>query len=692
MGCVRLVNWCIEGCGGGRLNENWLVRVENDGSYREILSEVHRPLLDKCEYMADAINAVSISHDRPIPYHLIDIVISQEDGRIHSYAPKHKEWEDLADIPRLVNIADEVRLVSVIIKEQEQATGPRLSQARASVIGNRCFFTSGTSKKTHDVAEQLTFLTDVRPRSVVVTEQHRGKLSTQHLSARKTLELLQAHALHARLEKTKTLTVYRLHLNKQFARAALRVICEKILTEKQLANSEPWWWSETGDVFLPTPAFRFVFFTDGAQADVCPTERLFFEQYFTVPCEIGSYDASCAKNVAHVFSRMVPLPDTKQTDAMEVDTPGQPAPRAASSIIMDDGNVDASAGQMDVEANIAVFDYEMFNAYVMYVSAESPAYQRRVLHMEAARPFVSGLKNMYVKEIGMLALVRRPLYNRMRALCLAILGSLVNACKQIGLRVVLTQTDSVTVCVPPPIMQANGGSLDRLASVLQQIVTARHRTFRSNLKVERQGTSMIVYGRNKHILYDGDHVVHRTGFESKTFCPAMSRVIEEATSNRGQALQLLCSSDSQIKTGENGYSTYLRTFVSGRLGEHAVEKTDLVCESYSLPMPLFVHVLHVQQGEDGLFATLPSLYRVLPEYSADNRGTMPTVKSFMSSLNMSTGMDTKHLDHANIKRVLEAIFTENMGMIRWRLVREELVQHFVLKTISFLTGGRLICP
>lgn len=682
MECVRLINWCIENI-GGRLNEKWLLRVESDGSYREILSEVHRPLLNKSGSMSAAVNALSACHDRPIPYHAIDILISEEHGRIHSYWPKHNDWEDLGDISALANIAPEIRLVTVIVKEQEKSAGATLHQARCSALADRRFFTRETSKKPHDVAESLTYLTGVRPLRLVVNEKHCGTLETQSLSALETLEFLKDHASRTGQEK-ETLTVYRLHMNRNFALVALKVICAEILTEKQRTDSEPWW-SETGYVFMPNSFFRFIFFTDGAQADVCPIERLFFEQYFTVPCETGGYNASCAENVTHVFSGMVSLAGGEQTI---IDVAIR---REASSLagMMEREPVDASEG-VSGEGKIAVFDYKMFYPYVMYVSAESPAYKRRVLHMATALSLVPGLKKVYVKELGMLGIVRKQLYDNMRALSLIILSSLIGACESTGLRVIFTQTDSVTVRVPPSVMQANGGSLEQLASVLQQIVRGQHPTFLSQLKVEREGTNMIVYNSNKHILYDGEQVVHRTGLDAKTFCPAMSRTIQEATRNKKQILQLLCSSSAQIDTSMEGYSTFLRTFVSDKLTEHAMTKRDLVCESYSLPMPLLTQILHVQPGEDGMFTTKPPLYLVLSQYRADNAITLPTIGAFMSSLLQTTDITSKHLDHENTKRVLGMVFTENMGMIRWRLVLEELIEHFVAKTVSFLAGGRLV--
>lgn len=87
MELVRLVNWCIESS-GGRLLEKWLVRVEADGSYREIVSGIHRRLLDSCMSIDEAVNVISSSHNRPIPYHRIHIVIGNGYGCIHNYIPK----------------------------------------------------------------------------------------------------------------------------------------------------------------------------------------------------------------------------------------------------------------------------------------------------------------------------------------------------------------------------------------------------------------------------------------------------------------------------------------------------------------------------------------------------------------------------------------------------------------------------
>lgn len=702
---VRLVNWCIERS-SERLNEKWLVRT-GQGIYKELLNEMHRPQLDTCLTIADAINAVSASHDRPIPYHLIDVEIDKEDGRIHKYAPVHDDWEDVEDIPILAKIAGEIRVVSVIVREQELPMGSFLNKARCSLLLDKSFVTQGTSKKPHDVAERLTRETGVHPVRLAVSEQHRRRRSTQSLSGRETLEFLKAHASRTGKDRD-TLTVYKLHMNKHFARVALMVICAEILTKQQRtwSNYEPWW-SEMGYVFMPNPFFRFIFFTDSTQADACPLERLFFEQYYSVPCEIGGYSASNATNVTHVFSRMVP---SKDQSPMDVDgeatmalSPDQSCkkgkkrqyvrykiegrdcllPLQGSAVAMEKKALDASEG------NIAVFDYTMFYPHVMSVAAKSPAYSRRVSHMAASLAIIPGLKKLYVKELGILALVRQPLYNRMHALALAILRSLVHACKQIGLGLITTQTDSVTVHVPPAVMQANGGSLEQVASTLQQIVRAHHPAFLSELKLERQGTSMIFYNSHKHILYDGEQVVHRTGINAKTFCPAMSKSIQEATEHRTQALELLCS--GQPDASLEGYNTALRTFVSDKLREHAVEKADLVCKSYSLPMPLLAHILHVKPGDDGLFTTVPPFYLTLSQYRADNALTMPTIEAFMSSLHQTSGINSKHLDPEKMKRTLTAIYTENTGqMIRWRLVFEELIEYFAMKTVSFLSGGRLV--
>lgn len=673
METVRLINWCIEKTHEG-LAEKWLVRLEKDATYREIISETNSHLLKACRSIEEATNTVVASHNRPIPYHPIDIVSSGEDGRIHAFTPKHKNWENQTDIPTLVKIAQEIRLVTVIVKEQKQPSAEQMNKARLSVINDPSFFSTPTSKNHHHVAEKLTSVTGVKPTELLVTEQYAGTHSTKSLSAMETLLFLKDHALRSHRQKD-TLTVYRLHMNKAFARVAQTVICAEILTGKQAIQSKPWW-SDKGYVFMPNTFFRFVFFIDEAQANLCPIQRLFLEQYFTVPCESGVYNATCAENVSHIFSRMVPLVAGEQT-TMETMEPegGNLTPDA----IVTKDKVDAYQATHG-EPMIAVFDYKMFYPYVMHISTESPAYQSRVLHMDKARDLVPALKQVYVKEIGMLGLVRQPLYNRMYDLSLIILDTLKDVCKQTGLQVILTQRDSVTVKVPNTVLQANLNSLNAIASVLQQKVMEKHPTFLSELKLERWGTTMICYGPNKHILYDGENLVHRTGFQAKTFCPAMSKTIEEITSNRTQAIELLCSLPPQKN---------MKNFVSNKLREHAVKKTDLVCQSYGLPLPLLLHVLHVEPGKNGLFTDRPPIYLALTKYNADNEQTRPTIQSFMAQIKM-TGTGNRYLDHDKTKRVVETVFSEKMGMIRWGLVCEELREYFAMKTVSFLTGGRLV--
>jgi hypothetical protein len=674
MECVRLINWCLERSRTG-LDEKWLVRFEDDGRYQEFFSEVHRPLLNKCETVDAAIKTVFRSHDRPIPYHPIDITINESDGRIHSYVPRHNDWENLADIPNLVNIADEINLVSVIIKKQQQPTGDLMNKARLSVLKEKGFFVKATPKKLHDITELLTALTNVKPLNTVVKEQHRGVLSTQNLSARETLFFLKDHASRTGRAK-ETLTVYRLHMNRAFAKTALKIIYTELLTEKQRHESPPVLPQSGYCVSIPNSFIRFVFFTDETQVNAHPLERLFFEQYYTVPCETGPFNASCAENVSRIFSRMSPPRDTNPTTA-HAGVRGE----KASSVAL----VDTRRGT-DSEGKIAVFDYAMFYPYVLCVSMGSPSYERRVLHMAATRRLLTGVKSMYTKEIGVLKLVRGSLYDSMFDLSVIILNTLVHMCKQTGLQVVLNQTDSVTVRVPPSVMQATGGSLQQLASDLQRMVRTQHPTFGSELKLEREGTSMIVFNANKHILYDGQQRVHSTGFESKTFCPAMARTINETTLNKDQSLQLLCLPDSPSGGGQ---STSLSSFVSQKLREHTAVKADLACRSYGLPFALLPFVVHVQPGEDGLFTAMPTLYRTCPQYCKDNALTMPTFDSFMSSLKIMAGTTIKHLDNEQTKRVLKSIFAENMGMVRWRLVKEQLLDQFVMDTVRFLTGGQL---
>lgn len=668
MECVRLINWCIEAT-REELIEKWLVRGETDRSYREIISEVHRPLLKKSSSVIAAIEAVSRSHNRPIPYHPMDIVINQEDGRIHSYKPKHNDWQDLTDITTLVSIAEEITLVTAIVKKQEQPTTVNMNKARNHVLGEKCFFRKGASKKTYHVAERLTFLTGVKPICLTVNEQHHGKISSQSLSAKETIFFLMGHASSANKEK-RTLTIYRLHMNRAFAQTVLEVICREVLT----STAKPFW-SKTDYVYMPNPFFRFVFIVDEADTDVCPIARLFLEQYFAFPCDTGVYNASCADNVAYIFSRMVPLEPEEQMSEEE-DMNEEPISPAA---LVDCKGVDARKWTDD-GSRIAVLDYTMFYPYVMCVTTQSPVYQSRVLHMTAARSIVPSLKKVYVKELGMVGLLRKPLYGRMRGLFLAILDTLIKSCKHVGIQVILTQTDSVTLRVPMSVMQANGGSLDQLASVLQQMVRAQYPDFTSELKLEREGNSMIVFGPNKHILYDAETIVHCTGMSSKTFCTAMSRTIEEATSNMTQACQLTCSSDPQSE---------LQTFVSRTLRNHAQDKTNMACKSYSLPQHVFTYILHVQPGEDGMFTTMPNLYLVVPQYKADNASTMPTITSFHSYTKMAK-VDTRQLHDKDIKAVLATVFTESMGMIRWKLIQNELIEYFVSETVTFLRGGRLV--
>lgn len=666
-----MINWCIQRNGEG-LEQKWLVRVERTGSYREIVSDVHNHLLRDCTSINAAINEVSASHDRPIPYHPINIVINEEYDRIQHYTPKHNDWEDHTDIPTLVKIASEIRLVTIIVIEQEKPSGESLNKARCSLLKNSKFVSS--SKKHHDVAEQLTSMTGVKPIRLLITEQHDGVRSTQKLSARETLNFLKTHA--SRMHKKKdTLTVYRLHLNKEFAHDANKVICAEILTEKQYINSKPWW-SSNGYVFMPNAFFRFVFFTSGAQPEACPLERLFLEQYFTVPCETGFYDATCPKNVSHIFSRMAPLVDGEETIIAKLELPQNILQPAA---ILDKDYVHASMG-IRPEGNIAVFDFRMFYPFVMSVSAKSNAYSSRVLHMANVRSIVPSMKRVYTKELGVVGLVRKPLYNRMIALSRTILGTLIDACRGSGIEVLMTQTDSVTVHVPLPVMEANGGSMNNLAFLLQQKVRNYHPTFLSELTLEREGTHMLVYSANKHILYDGEKVVHHTGFHCKTFCPAMSRTIQDLTSKRSKMVQLLCSPTS---------CTDLPILISKKMRENVLDKTDIVCDSYSLN-PLLVQVLHVQPGEDGMFATMPTIYLALSKYRSDNEHTMPTFKSFMNALKMSTvtGIHNEHFQKT--KRVVETIFTENMGIINWKKVIEEIIQYYEMKTVAFLKDGAFV--
>ena len=666
MATVRVVNWCVEqNCKG--FMEKWLVRFENDGTYREIPSDVHNHLLNGCVSIEAAINAVSSSHDRPIPYHLI--AINEVNGRIQAFQPRHNYWENVEDIPMLAKIAHEIRLVTVIVKKQEQPTGECLNRARLSVLKDPNLFFAGTSKKEHHVTEKITLATNVKPTELVITEQHNGNISTRRLSAKETLKFIKAHALHAH-QQNDTFTVYKLHLNRNFARVVQAVICGEILTQKQATDSKPWW-SQNGYVFLPNSFFRFVFFTDGKQADQCPLLRVFLEQYFTVPCELGTYNATSCENVRHMFSEIAPLKTGEQTTIKRL--------QSDVDVLTPATIVDASR-PMEEETNIAVFDYSMFYPYVMYIAADSHAYQTRVLHMTKSRTLVPALKQVYVKELGMLGIVRQQLYNRMHSLSLTILGTLKDVCKQIGLRVIITQTDSVTVRVPDTVFQAHGASLEALASVVQDNVRHHHPSFLSELKLERQGTDMILYGPNKHILYDGEKLAHISGLHAKTFCSAMTKTMEELTVSKTKAIQLLCSTKSH---------TELREFVENKLRQHASHKTDLVCQSYSLPMPLLVHTLHVQPGENGLFSNMPLLYLALKTYRADNEQTMPTCRSFMAHVN-KLGVDLKHLRVENTKRVLESLFTEDMGVIRWSVVYEELLQYFALKMISFLQGGHLV--
>lgn len=673
---MRLINWCIDK-DNDRLSEKWLVRLENGGSYREMICEVHRVLLNKCFSPSEAINAVSLSHNRPIPYHPIGIEIGVEDGRIYAYTPKHNDWEDLADITSLVNIAGEIKLLTVIVTKQEQPTGESMNNARSAVINNPVFCCKRTAKKSHDVAAMLTFLTQVKPTELVVTEQHGGPLGTRTLSAKETLDFLKAHASHAYKERA-TLTVYKLHMNKRFAHAAMQVITSEILTEKQRTIVQPWW-SEEGYVFMPNPFFRVVFFTDPNHVEACPLERLFLEQYFTVPCESGGYNASCSKNVTHIFSRMVPSISDNQT-AMKKGGLENSEEFQATMSNREEARVTPTIPGI---CKIAVFDYKMFYPYVLCVLAGSLAYRSRVSHMAAARILVPALKSVYTKELGMLALVRQPLHGNMLALAETILGSLVKACQHLGIQVLLTQTDSVTVRVSSTVIQACGGSMEHLGLVLQQKVRVQHPTFLSELKLERQGTNMIMYGPNKHILYDGEQVVHRTGFHAKTFCPAMSCTILDATDNMSRAKLLLCTSDQ---------NTPLTMFVSKKMKEYTHGRKDLLCDSYGLPLPLLIHALHVQPGDNGMLSNMPHLYLALSQYRADNEQTMPTLRYFTNSLNAGTitPLKNKHLDPELAKRAVESIFTEKMGMIRWSLVLEGLIEHFVMKSVSFLIGGRFV--
>lgn len=662
---VRLINWCIVKK-DGKLGEKWLVREEETGLYREIVSDIHRHLLNDCSSINEAVNKVSSSYCRPIPYHPIYILI-KEDGRIHDYRPMAKDWEDLEDIPILSKIAHEIRVVTVIVMKQEQPKGEKLNEARSSLI-KEALFSSRDTFERENIAQQLSALTQVKPLRLLVTEQHDGLLSKQCLSAKETLTFLRTHASKAH-EKKETLTVYRLHLNKKFGRDANAVICNKILTE---THSKPWW-SNKGDIFMSNCFFRFTFFTNGAQPEQSPLERLFLEQYFMVPCETGAHNATSATNVENIMKHVVPEmewekgPVKRQEDKLTVSP--------AALISKSEG--EASRGRSDKD-KIAVLDYKMFYPYVMCMFTDSPAYKRRVLHMATARSLVPAIKDLYVKEIGMLKHNREALLFRVLALSRTILGSLTHACKQIGLTVLLTQTDSVTVHVTPTAMQTNGGSLNHIVSVLQQKVRDQHPTFLSQLKLERSGTNMIIYGPNKHILYQGENVVHRTGFHCKTFCPAMSRTLEEVTTNRSQAMQLLCSPAT---------STNLPMFVSNKFRQHVVDKTDLVCASYSLN-PLLVHLLHVQPGEDGLFNRMPHLYWALSKYNEDNLLTKPTKEAFLTYLNLNTAAMGSNKNVEKAEQVLEKIFTENMGMIRWKQVLTELTEHYEKKTASFLKGAQ----
>ena len=177
--------------------EKWLVREELGGSYKEILSEVHRSDLNRCHTVTSAIKELSVSPSWPIPYHPIHIGISKNDGRIHSYTPMYCDWKNLRDIPTLASIAGEIRIVTVDVKEQEQPTPASLNKARSIALGQRCFFTKNTSKTEQDVSEILTFETGVRPTCLLVREQHNGKEFTQCLSAKN----FSGTMLHMQLER-----------------------------------------------------------------------------------------------------------------------------------------------------------------------------------------------------------------------------------------------------------------------------------------------------------------------------------------------------------------------------------------------------------------------------------------------------------------------------------------------------------
>lgn len=644
----------------GSLNEIWLIRRESCGSYSAHKSEVHRKLLDKCGSVQEATETVNACHDRPVPYHLIQITIRE--GRIHSYKSLHINWGEgpatrTCEFMTYKNIAREVRLVTVVVKEQKIPTAEALHKARCKAICNSRYF-STTRQDPHDLAEAFTRLTATKAARICWTEHYLKNCETKHLSAREALREFKDHASCASKER-RALTVYRFHLNRDFARIAL-----SLLQQQSGWGDAEMWWSDTGYVSIPDPFFRFVFFTDETEADTCPIKRVLFEQYYMAPCEKGPYDAARMETVQYVFSRTMPsvLDLEEEEEEKEEEEPTQD---------------DMLVGN---EGYIAVLDYKMFYPHVMCLLATDHAYVHRMRHMMQAMAELEmhTLKKAYVKELGILKYINCKLYNRMHKLSVSILNCLVTACKQEGLNVITTQTDSVTVRVPETVLESN--PLPHLAKKLQARVATSYQNFTATLVVERKGTNMVYFHTNKHILYNNEQeVVHRTGFNVKTFCPAMVKTIEDATDNYTQFTELLRD------------STRLRSFVLTKMREHAGEMSDLASKSYALPMHPLSWLLHVQPGEDGLFLSMPPLYAAVDQYRKDNQMTMPTLRSFLLCLsNECQTSQTKHLETDSTARVLRDVFSANMGIVNWPVIKNELIEHFTEKTIRYFHGGRVL--
>lgn len=609
---------CIQREDNSDWSELWLVRYEDTGRLSLLRNGSNDGGLKRFSALEQATNFLLTNETRPLPYQLLTIATDRDRNVDGWTATSSSAWSDVTELDRLREIAKSVRIVSFEVLEQTSPKSRSFHRARAVCLTNKNMWNKYAG--VHDVACEMTSLTGVTPTLVKVTVQEEGKHSSQTMTADRSLRFIEEDAEAHNNVQNMRLTVYKVHLNEKYARSLLKRLVGVLRPNKKCENH--CYWNTKNRVTLDHPVFRFAFHTDPALSVCDPCERLLLEYYTGLPCETGPLEASSPSVASYMYRRLLPSSvrdvteygnDEESSDGSGSDSEDGDAirPESESEDIISSDMADVPDESVDTNNNafrvICVFDYSMFYPHlVAALYNKQKAIRNRLNHMTAAREEFrdSSLKSFYTKELGGLRLVPgfREFHEKMVSFGQYVLKELVLQCKAVGLTVVMTQKDSVTVLVPQETLSSYC-SPENIAGTLEANVRKKYTNFASPLKVERCGDAMLFFHSNKHVLYRKDEMVKATGMFPKTLCSAVLASIDDI-------LRRPLETRNELFGGEeNQTETSLLAQRLRKLAKtYAVGDDDLLSESVGLSTKCLLPILYAMPGEDNMFREMPLLF------------------------------------------------------------------------------------